>query len=156
MVRRGDEGGAIVEFIGMSLLLLVPLVYLIVAFSRIQAAAYAADLAAQEAARTSVVVGVSALGDGAARSHAMIEAESRAAAVLAFSLENFGFRPEDGELSLACSPAPCLAPGSDIIATVEVEIGLPGVPGFIRSWLPLKIDVSAEATSSVDDFARAR
>ncbi len=156
MGRRGDGGGAVVEFIGMSLLLLVPLVYLIVAFSRIQAAAYAADVAAQEAARTSIVFGVSALDDGAARSHAMTEAENRAEAVLAFALGDFGFRPEDGDLSLACTPAPCLAPGSDIIATVEIEVDLPGVPGFIQSWLPLRINVTAEATSSVDDFARAR
>lgn len=156
MGRRGDDGGAIVEFIGMTLLLLVPLVYLIVAFSRVQAAIYAADLAARDAARTSVVSGVSALDAGASRSQAMAIADHRAGTALSLTLVDFGFDSGDGNLSLACVPTPCFTPGSDIIATVEVEVGLPGVPGFVQSWLPLSITVNAEAGSSIDDFARAQ
>lgn len=156
MDRRKDGGGAIVEFIGMTLLLLVPLVYLIVAFSRIQAAGYAADLAARDAARTSVVSGVSALDNGATRNQAMAVADRRAGNVLSLTLGDFGFDAGDGILSLRCVPTPCLAPGSDIVATVEIEVALPGVPGFVQSWLPLSVGVSAEAASSVDDFARSR
>jgi hypothetical protein len=50
--RPDDEGAAIVEFIALSLLLLVPLTYLVVTLSRIQAGAFAAEGAAHEAART--------------------------------------------------------------------------------------------------------
>jgi hypothetical protein len=155
--RGGDGGGAIVEFIGMTLILLVPLVYVVVAFSRIQAGAYAAELAARDAARGGVVAGVTALDEGNSRGQAVAAAEQRADAVVGLALEDFGFdATEDGRLTLVCSPAPCFEPGSDVVAFVEVEVAFPGVPGFVRSWLPLSVTVSAEAAAPVDGFAGGR
>ncbi|MBN2177765.1 MAG: pilus assembly protein [Demequinaceae bacterium] len=154
--RGGDGGGAIVEFIGMALLLLVPLVYVVVGFARIQAGAYAAEIAAREAARGAAVTGVAALDNGANRSQAMTAAGRRAETVVGLTLEDFGFDSSDGDLALSCSPSPCFQPGSDIVASVEIEVGFPGVPGFVRSWLPLSVTVSAEAASPVDEFAGGR
>jgi len=158
VVRRGgDGGGAIVEFIGMTLLLLVPLVYLVVAFSRIQAGAYAAELAARDAARGGVIAGVAVLDEGASRSQAIAVAERRANAVVGLTLEDFNFDvSKDGHLDLVCSPPPCFEPGSDVRASVEVEVAFPGMPGFVRSWLPLSVTVSAEAAAPVDGFAGGR
>lgn len=158
MVRRGsDGGGAIVEFIGMTVILLVPLVYVVVAFSRIQAGAYAVELAARDAARGSVIAGVAALDEGASPSQAIAAAERRANAAVGLTLEDFGFNiATDGHLALVCSPSPCFAPGSDVRASVEVEVVFPGMPGFVRSWLPLSVTVSAEAAAPVDGFSGGR
>ena len=154
MAKRGDEGGAIVEFIGMTLLLLIPLVYVIVTFARIQAGAYAAEIAAEEAARGSVVAGVAALDDGASRPQAVAAAERRADTVVDLAFGDFGFdASEDGSLSLRCTSSPCFEPGSEVVATVEVEVSFPGIPGFIQSWLPLSVTVTAEAAAPVDTFA---
>ena len=60
-----DSGGAIVEFIAITLLLLIPVVYLVVTVARIQAGILAAEAASYEAARASVVEGVWQLDHGA-------------------------------------------------------------------------------------------
>jgi hypothetical protein len=149
-----DDGGAIVEFLGMTLLLIVPLVYLILALSRIQAAAYATEEAAEAAARGAVVAGVTSLDAGASISTAMKGSERRADAIVAVTLSDFGFDSErDSTLALACTSNPCFTPGSDIRASVEIEVGFPGVPAFVRSWLPLSVTVTSQAASPVDGFA---
>jgi len=148
-----DDGGAIVEFLGMSLLLLVPLVYLILALARIQAGTYAAEAAADAASRAAVVDGVAALDRGASVSSAVAASANRANAVVGVTLSDFSFDAgSDSTLRLTCTSNPCFAPGSDIRAEVEIEVSFPGVPSFIRSWLPLSVTVSAASASPVDGF----
>ena len=48
---RSDEGSAVVEFIFLSLLLLVPIVYLVLALASVQSAAFAAEAVARDASR---------------------------------------------------------------------------------------------------------
>ena len=48
---RGDEGTALVEFVGLAVLLLVPLVYLLLSVFSVQRAAFAVTQAAREAGR---------------------------------------------------------------------------------------------------------
>jgi hypothetical protein len=153
-VAGSDDGGAIIEFLGMSLLLLVPLLYLVVALARIQAATYGSEFAAREASRGAVVAGVRALEQGASLGHATEVASRRGNAIAALAVEDFGF-DFDGttRVTYACDPQPCLSPGGDIVTTVEVTVGLPGVPGFVSTWLPLGVTVSSTAASSVDGFA---
>lgn len=50
-LTRRDEGRAIVEFIFVGVLLLVPLIYLVIAIARVQAAAFSVSTAAREAGR---------------------------------------------------------------------------------------------------------
>ena len=50
MCRR-DEGNAIVEFVYLAVLLMVPLVYVLLTVFRVQAAAYAVSSASREAGR---------------------------------------------------------------------------------------------------------
>ncbi len=149
-----DEGSAIVEFLGMSLLLLVPLLYLVVALSRIQAGAYGAEFASREAARGAAVAGVHALEHGASPDQAIAAGGQRGTAIVALAARDFGFSSEQStRVTFACDPQPCLSPGSDIIATVEIAVSLPGVPGFVRGWLPLGVTVSSTSASAVDGFA---
>ena len=57
----GDEGSSVIEFLGLAVVLLIPLVYLVLTLARIEAATFATEGAAREAARTYVVA------DGSAR-----------------------------------------------------------------------------------------
>nr|MBA2696160.1 pilus assembly protein [Actinomycetota bacterium] len=51
LLRSGDGGSAVVEFVTIGVLMLVPVVYLVVAMAGVQAAAFATESAAREAAR---------------------------------------------------------------------------------------------------------
>ena len=149
-----DDGSAIVEFLGMSLLLLVPLVYLVVALSRVQAGTYGAEFAARESSRGAVVAGVQALEGGAGIDEAVAASSRRANTVAALAVEDFGFDANhSARVTLGCDPHPCLSPGSDVVTTVELTVDLPGVPGFVRSWLPLEVTVRSTSASAVDGFA---
>ncbi len=118
------------EFIALSLLLLVPLIYLVVTVSRVQAGAFAAESAAAEAARATVVTGVRELESGTARASAMSRGEGRADAAVGVVASDFGFVPDDASLSLGCD-AVCLAPGSNVTAdghNARIASRHPGVP----------------------------
>ncbi len=52
-----DQGSAVVEFVTIGVLMLVPVVYLVVAVASVQAAAFATESAAREAARIVVTAG---------------------------------------------------------------------------------------------------
>lgn len=159
VVRRdrelGDQGSAIVEFIALALLMLVPLVYLVVTLARIQAGAFAAEAAAHEAARTTVVTGVAAVESGAVTASAMDAASRRADAAVAVVADDFGFSDDDATLELTCE-GPCLDPGGNIDARVTVSVSLPGVPGFVGGAFPLAVDVVASARAPVDSVVNDR
>ena len=53
--RQPDSGNAIVEFLGIALILLIPLVYLVLVLARLQAAGYAVQGAAKDAGRAYVL-----------------------------------------------------------------------------------------------------
>ncbi|NYI42846.1 hypothetical protein [Demequina lutea] len=147
--RPADEGAAIVEFIALSLLLLVPLLYLVVTLSRIQAGAFAAEGAAHEAARAAVVTGVASREHGSSRETAMAAGASRAEAAVALVADDFRFDSDDASLALSCE-GPCLEPGGNVDAEVTVVVALPGIPGFLTGALPLSVDVVGSARAPVD------
>jgi len=148
-----DEGSAMVEFIALSLLLLVPLVYLVVTLSRVQAGAFAAEAAAHDAARTTVVVGVGSIESGASSASAMDAASRRADAGVAVVVDDFGFSDDDATLELTCDGR-CLDPGGNIDARVTVTVALPGIPRFVSGAVPLAVDVVASARAPVDSVVR--
>jgi Flp pilus assembly protein TadG len=150
---RDDAGGAIVEFIAITLLLLIPVTYLVVAVSRVQAGILAAESAAHDAARAAMVAGVRELEAGASYAAAIEIAQARAQAVTAVNAANFGFAEEDAELALGCSRSPCLSLGSNITADVELKVALPGVPGFVGRHVPLYVTVGGSARAPVDGLA---
>lgn len=139
----GDEGNAIVEFLGVALLLLVPVVYLVLTLGTLQAGAFAVDGAAREAARA-FATGVDDAG-----------ARARAASAVELALADQGLAPDatDGALHLVCSADPCRTPGASVTVAVEVAVPLPGVPGWLRDVVPLSVPVSATATTAIDAYA---
>ncbi len=141
--RADDHGTAVVEFVAASVLLLVPVLYLVLVLGRLQAATFAAEGAAREAGRSFTT---STTVDGA---------PALAVASVRIALDDQGFQDVDAAsaLDLACSTTPCLAPGSDVTVRVAFDVALPAVPSFIQAVVPLSIPVSATHVAPVDTFA---
>lgn len=136
-----DAGSALVEFLGVALVLLVPVVYLVLVLGRVQAATFAAEGAAREAARVYVAAPDAATG------------RSRAVTAVGVALHDQGFDdPPGAALAVACSATSCLVPGARVTATVEVRVPLPFVPAFVRDVVPLEVPVRAERTAAVDTY----
>lgn len=138
--RLSDEGGtAVIEFVWLAILLLVPLIYLVLCLARLQAGSYAVTQGAREAARAYVT----AESDPAARGRA------QAAADIAF--EDQGFSGE-GDLAIECTATPCLTPGESVTTRTSVSVPLPLVPEFLRDVVPLEIPVSASQVAPVPEY----
>lgn len=138
--RLADESGtAVIEFVWLAILLLVPLMYLVLCLARLQAGSYAVTQAARESARTFVT----ASDDAAA------QARSQVAADIAF--EDQGF-PGSGDLTVECSGSPCLTPGATITTRASVSVPLPLVPAVVGDVVPLQIPVSATQVAPVPAY----
>lgn len=135
-----ESGSAVVEFVSIGILLMLPLVYFVIAMGRVQAAAFAADGSAREAARAFVT----AADDS--------DAQRRARIAIRLGLIDQGFDSDEGALSVACERTPCLTPGSQVVARVQVRVVLPGVPRFIDHVLPTSVTVRAGQAAVVDEF----
>ena len=111
---------------------------------RLEAATFAAEGAAREAARTYVVA------DGPTRAPRVRPPRRDRAAG-----PGLRRRPRDGADSHLLVD-PCLAPGSDVAARIEVRVPLPFVPSFVRDVVPLEVPVSAERVAPVDTYRTHR
>lgn len=133
-----EQGGAIVEFIFLGVLILVPLIYLVMVAGRIQAGSYAVTFAAREGGRAFVT----SPSEGAAG------ARAQAAARLAFDDQGFA----GGTIDIACSDSPCLSPSAELRVTAEVRVPLPLVPAFVADAVPLSVPVSTSYVATVERF----
>ena len=134
-----EQGSAVVEFVVLAVLLLIPLVYLVMMLARVQAGSYAVSQAAREAGRAFVT----ADADGSAT------ARARAAARVAFADHSF---EDSGRVTVACDGTPCLRPDGQVVTAATVRVPLPLVPSFVRDVIPLSVPVSASHLSTVDRF----
>ena len=138
---QGTESGrAIVEFVFLGTLLLVPLVYLIMTLAQLQAAAYGATAAAREAGRAFTTAATEVQG----------MPRARAAAQVAFM--DFGFTDQDASVVIVCDGSPCLRPDARITATSTIQVRLPFVPAFVGQVIPTTIPVSVTHVATVDRF----
>ena len=137
---RDERGSAVVEFVVLGVLMLIPLVYLVMMLARVQAGSYAVSQAAREAGRAYVT----ADAEGAAT------ARAQAAARIAFLDHVVRGRP--AALTIACDGSPCLRPDGQVETTATVRVPLPLVPSFVRDVIPLSVPVSASHLSTVDRF----
>ncbi|HEY8294953.1 MAG TPA: hypothetical protein VIG41_06405 [Micrococcaceae bacterium] len=112
----GEEGSAVVEFVFLAVLLMIPVIYLIITLGQLQGGAYAVVGAADQAAK----VYVAGTDPGASR------AAAEEAVMLAMA--DHGFNTGDVNLAISCSPADCLSPGTTVTATVTLNVPLPLVP----------------------------
>ena len=138
--RVSDEGGtAVIEFVWLAILLLIPLIYLVLCLARLQSGAYAVTQGAREAGRAFVT----------AEDDAAAEARADAAAAIAFEYQGFGGQ---GDLTVTCTASPCLTPGATITAETTVRVPLPLVPSFFGDVVPLEVPVTATQVSPVPEY----
>jgi hypothetical protein len=144
-VSRGERGSAIVEFVWLAILLLVPLLYIVLAVFDTQRASYAASAAARSASRAFVT----------APDQATAYARAGAAARLAFGDQGIG--SADFTLTVTCRPDPrhCLTPGSVVSAEVRSAADLPLMPSALGGNTP-RIAVAAVHRSPYGTFREAR
>ncbi len=139
----GENGNAIVEFLVLGVLLLVPLLYLVVVLGRLQAASFAVEGAARDGARTVVT----APDDR--------QAAARLDTVVDLALRDQGFAepgPSAAKVSLRCSESPCLSAQSAVTVTVRVDVVLPGIPAFVNRAIPTWVPVEGTGRAVVDRF----
>lgn len=136
---RDERGSAVVEFVVLAVLMLIPLIYLVMMLARVQAGSYAVSQAAREAGRAYVTASAGEVAVGRAQ----------AAARLAFLDHSF---EEAGRLSITCDGTPCLRPDGQVETTATVRVPLPLVPAFVRDVVPLSVPVRASHLSTVDRF----
>lgn len=120
---EGDRGGALVEFIVLVVALLIPVIYLVMALSLVQASVFAAESASREAAR--VLAGDPTDLDTA-----------RAQVDLAFG--DFGL-PAPSEVSMGCVPVGCHGESARVSVRVSTTVPMPLVPGWVgqRGLVPV-------------------
>lgn len=139
--ERGDCGSALVEFVSIGALMLVPLVYLILTLGRLQAATFAAEGAARESGRLFVTAPDEETG------------AQRAQAAVLVAVRDQGF-DLDPVLTVECEETPCLQPQARVVTEVELEVVLPVVPRFVDRVIPTRVTVRASHLSVVDGFSR--
>lgn len=138
----GDDGNAVVEFLGVALLLLVPVVYLALTLGRLQAATFAVDGAAREAARIAQ----------AATDSTTAATQVLAAVGIAFADQGVAADPA-GATVVTCD-GDCLAPGTTITVEVTADVPLPGT-AWLQCAVPLEVPVTATATAVRDTYVEA-
>jgi hypothetical protein len=112
----GQDGSAVVEFVFLAVLLMVPVVYLIITVGQLQSAAFAVVGAADQAAKVYVAAAEPAAARAAAEEAVML------------AMADHGFEAGDVTLAISCSPSDCLSPGSTVSAAVTLRVPLPLVP----------------------------
>jgi Flp pilus assembly protein TadG len=142
---RDERGTALVEVTWLSILLLVPLVYVVLAVFEVQRAAFAVNAAARAAGRAYTL----------APSEADAGARARAAADVA--LADQGLHLAGTAVQLSCSPTPedCLSPGSVIHVRLAAPVPLPLMPDALGGNTP-SIRVEAEHTVPYGTFREDR
>jgi len=145
-VRRRDQSGtAVIEFVWLAILLLIPLVYVVVAVFDTQRTAYAASVAARSAGRAFVTAPDQATG----------YARAQRAAELAFADQGLGGSAFGLQINCRPEPRRCLSPGSVVIAEVHSSTALPLVPTVFGSNTP-RISVDAVHRAPYGTFREAR
>ncbi len=141
--QGAQAGSAVVEFVFLAVLMLVPLFYLVMVLARLQAGAYAVSAASREAGRAYVTAQVSE--QAPARAHS--------AAGLAFADQGF---ESEGSIQIGCDGTPCLRPEGRVQITATLWVPMPLVPTFFAAIVPLQIPVSATHLATVDRFGGQR
>jgi hypothetical protein len=137
-----DEGSASLEFITVGVLLLVPLVYLVLVMSALQAASLGVEGAARQASRVFVQQATEA------------EAEAAAERAIRVALADYGLAADEAVVAITCTPAPadCLARRGFVTVEIATVVPLPFVPAVVALDVPAGVPVHSSATEQVSRF----
>jgi Flp pilus assembly protein TadG len=135
----GDDGNAIVEFVYLAILMMIPLAYLLLTVFRVQGATYALSSATREAGR----VFVTSAGS---------DADGRAATAASLVMADSGLKLDASQLRIRCSAHPCGTPGANVDVVIGYDVALPFLPRFLDGALPSSIHVEGRHLEVVDRF----
>ena len=138
-----EDGNAIVEFVYLAVLLMVPLVYVLLTLFRIQAASFAVSSASREAGRVY------------ASSTDLDAADTRARAAARLVMADSNLTLQGADLDIACESRPCLRPGSTVAVVLTYQVDLPFLPSFLRDRAPASIRVTGRHLEVVDRYRSA-
>jgi hypothetical protein len=139
---RDQAGSAIVEVTWLTLLLLVPLVYLLLTVFEVQRAAFGVDAATRAAGRAFVL----APDEATARRHAHDVAST--------AMRDHGVVIGAEALRVRCHDG-CLQPGSAVTVSLDTQVRLPLVPDWFGDFEP-SVRVSAEHEVPYGTFRESR
>lgn len=145
-----DRGSALIEFVGASVILLLPLVYLLLTVFTVQRGAFAASQAAREAGRAFATAPSAAVG----------LARARYAAGIAFADQGIDRAPalDFAEGSGCAGPPvrPQLRPGARYTVCVREPVALPYADrGLFAHLVPARVQVVGRFSLAVDRFRAA-
>jgi heme exporter protein D len=136
-----DDGSALVEFVWLAVLLMIPLVYVVLTAVSLQRTAFAETTAAREAARAYATAGSDA------------EGERRAELVVAVAMRDGGVDWSAGGRRVVDCGRCTYAPGSSFTVELRSVVTLPFVPGWLCGHRCLAgVPVSARHRERVDCF----
>ena len=127
-----ERGDVTIEFIGVTLVLLLPLIQLILIVATLESASFAAESSVREVSR--------ALAVGAGKA-----GELEAVAKMAFGDQGLKARPQ---VVVACEDGQC-RPGKTASVKVSARVTLPGVPAIIGKAIDTSVPVSAGCSVSI-------
>ena len=118
-----DEGSATIEFVWLTIVLLVPFVYVLLAVFDAQRGAYGVSAASRAAARAFI------------QSPDLGSAERRALAAARVALDDQGLGKADVSITCLPSAGDCLEPGSAVRVVVRTVQPLPLTPSALGPQL---------------------
>jgi len=140
---RGDEGSALIEFVGLAVLLLLPLIYLLLSVFSVQRAAFAVTQAAREAGRAYATAPSTrtAATRAAYAARLAISGQGMTAAV------SLRYAPAGSGCGSGADGAANLRPGARFVVCVRTEAALP---------LGGSVTVNGQYAVTVDSYRTAR
>lgn len=147
LVDDRDAGNAVLEFVVLAVLLLVPLVYVILAVLRVQGTAYGMAEATREAGRAYV----------SADSSSAAAARACTAATVAMRNQMSDDFDCASQLRITCVGAcgPALSPGDTIRVEIDVPVTLPMLPTSVFGN-STAISLQSVHDEVVDEFRATR
>jgi hypothetical protein len=139
--QRADDGSAIVEFVWLAVLLMIPLVYVVLAAVSIQRAAFAVTAAARDSGRAYATAGSDRLG------------ERRAEVATALAMHDQGVAWSPAGRVVECGSCD-YAPGSQFTVELSTRVALPLLPGWLCGHTCLAgITVSAHHSERISCYS---
>jgi Flp pilus assembly protein TadG len=139
-LRRDDAGNAMLEFVALAVMLMLPLVYVLLSVFAVQRAGYAVTTATREAARAYVL----AEGSDEGLRRAYVAAE------IAMADQGMSLSPD--ELAVHCSASPCLTPGAKVEVSVDTQVALPFLPNVFAGRAPASVAVHGRSEEPVETY----
>jgi hypothetical protein len=136
--QSSDAGSAILEFLVIGVLVLMPLLYLLLTILRVESAVMATTQAVREAGRAFVTSDSASQG----RTDAAIAAQ--------LAMADQGFDLPQSALRITCRTI-CLVPGSTVHVQLAWRVDLPWLPPFLAEQ-ELGYPITVESDLRVDSY----